>query len=725
MATAKRWAVLIGVNEGGPGVNVRALRFAEKDALAMRAVLLDEEIGTFHDGEVLLYTGAAATSSTIRKALREIAIQASPSDVLLVFFAGHSLVPEWSLPDDAYLVTADLDAEMLALEPDRGLRMSFLRQDVFEMFAGTSLLVLDCCQTGSDLDAGQPHTEAMRTYHTRVDRHSALMACQRGEVARESEQHQHGVLTYHMLRALRGAAGDERGRVSFAGMADFVARQDIDPPPVRLMQTWGPAGALTQPPVSRHDKPQVASATSGSTRLCRNPLEDQVNSILQLLARVFRGESRQPRQQGGTEDRLEIIRHALDAESAAIVTLTGSGHRKVNWTQRFDSDFLSPLLDMATRAAVQYRTTIPGYVVSQDSRRQLFCVPLSYEGDHTLTLVLVDPALARLDMGEPLAVMLRAIWESNPLDDPVQAEMRVLTALRTSFGRLPLVLYEHAFSLYQTLVSSMTMVFQPVVELDQRPSGVSVQSYEALARRGDQQRGAPLRLLNLAHDWGDRFIIERDALLASKAIHSYAQADAESEWQGTKPLSINVAVRSLLSDSYLHQVTKALYEASLNPRVLTLEISERDAIEPGPGEHWPQEHLVYFHSRLTKLTTDLKINFAVDDFGVGYASLARMAELHLTQIKVDRAVLHHPMALEELALVVQVAGYARSLGQAPNPRAVILEGFDDEAPVTLRQVYELGIHHVQGYFCGQAAATTLRPLEPAVQTRIAELVNEE
>ncbi|GIJ20355.1 EAL domain-containing protein [Micromonospora lutea] len=725
MATAKRWAVLIGVNEGSPSIGLPALSYAEKDATAMGTVLLDEEVGTFHDGEVHLYTGAAATSSAIKRTLRQIAVQASPSDVLLVYFAGHSLVPEWSMPDDAYLVTGDLDPETLVLEPDQGLRMSFLRQDVFEVFAGTSLLVLDCCQAGSDLDAGQPHTEAMRTYHTRVDRHSALMACQRGEAARESAQHQHGVLTYHVLRALRGAAQDERGRVSFAAMAEFVAQQDIDPLPVQFMQTWGPAGPLTQPPVSRHDKALITSATPGTIGLCRNPLEDQVNSILQLLARVFRGGSRQPRQQSGHDGRLEIIRYALDAESAAIVTFTGNSHGKVNWTQHFDSDFLSPLLELATRAAVQYRTTIPGFVVSQDGRRQLFCVPLSYEGDRILTLTLVDPALAQLDMGEPLAVMLRAIWDSNPLDDPVQAEMRVLTALRTSFGRLPVVLYEHAFSLYQQLIGSMTMVFQPVVELDQRPSGVSVQSYEALARRGDQHRGAPLRLLNMAYAWGDRFIIERDALLASKAIHSYAQADADSEWQGTKPLSINVAVRSLLSDSYLNQVTKALIEASLNPRVLTLEISERDAIEPGPGEQWPQEPLVYFHSRLTKLTTDLKINFAVDDFGVGYASLARMAELHLTQIKVDRAVLHHPMALEELALVVQVAGYARSLGQAPNPRAVILEGFDDESPVRLRHIYELGIHHVQGYFCGQAADPTLRPLQPDVQARIAELVTEE
>ncbi|MFD6752504.1 MULTISPECIES: EAL domain-containing protein [Micromonospora] len=726
MATAKRWAVLIGVNESSPSAGLPALQFAENDAREMDAILLDEHIGTFEDGDVHCYAGVAATWPAIKTTLREIAIQASPSDVLLVYFAGHSFVPEWSTPSDAYLVTADFDPEVLVREPDQGLRMSFLRHDVFEVFAGTSLLVLDCCQAGDHIDVDQRHTEVMRTYYTRVDRHSALLSCQSGVAARESTEHQHGMLTHHILRALRGAAQDERGQVSFAKMADFVAQQDIEPPPVRFIRAWGSAGALTRPPVSRHDRGLNKPATAGSTWLCRNPLEDQLNSILQFLARMFPPEPWQIE----SGKRLEIITAALAAESAAMVTFTrngygnGKGKGKVSWTERFDEDYLRPLLELAAMEAIRHRTGVPGYGVSSGGHR-LFCVPVSVVGDATLALAVVDPPLSQLDMGEPLAVMLRAICETDPLGDPVLAEMLALTALRSTFGRLPLALYERAFRLYEELINSIVMVFQPVVELDRRPSGVSVHSYEALARRGDPERGAPVKALNMARVWGDRFIIERDVVLARKAIHSYAKADTESEWQGTKPLSINVAVRSLLSDSYLHQVTKALDEANLNPRVLTLEISEQDPIEPAPGEQWPHDPLVYFHSRLTKLTSDLGISFAMDDFGVGHASLARMAELHLTQIKVDRAVLQHPMAIEELELVVQVAGYARTRGQAPNPRAVILEGFDDEAPLTLQQVYEVGIHHVQGYFSGQPGSATLRPLDSTVQKRIAALVSGE
>ncbi|WP_433358518.1 EAL domain-containing protein [Micromonospora saelicesensis] len=571
------------------------------------------------------------------------------------------------------------------------------------------------------------HAEAMQTYRTQVDRHSALLACPNGFAARESEEHGHGVFTSHLLRGLRGEAADDNARVSFGHLANFVGQQGIQPPPVQLVQMWGPTTVLTQPPVSRHERqPLSTPANSGTTRPCKNPLDDLASSITQLLGRVFHSETlsaHRPRQIDHAE-RVEIIRYALDADSAAVVEFSGPGIRTVSSTPRFNKDQLRPLLELSAADATLARLSSPGHVVSDNGRRVL-CVPLSYEDGRLLTLTVVDPALAPLDMGEPLAVMLQAIWSTNLLDDPLQAQMHVLTALRTTFGRLPTTLYEHAFSLYQKLIESMTMVFQPVVELDLRPAGVSIHSYEALARRRENEVRAPLTALQMAHVWGDRFIIERDALLLAKSIHSYAAADADSPWEGTKPLSINVAVRSLLSDSYITQVKSALAEANLKPRTVTLEISEQDAIQPGPGERWLQQPLAYFHHHLTTLSRELHICFAVDDFGVGYSSLARMAELPLTQIKVDRTVLHHPLAVEELGLVVRVARYASDRGEASSPRAVVVEGFDDEAPVTLKQIYDLGIHHVQGYFSGETASTSLRELSYAVRERVAATVRGE
>ncbi|MEH1014269.1 EAL domain-containing protein [Micromonospora sp. CPCC 206060] len=694
----------------------------------MREVLLDERIGTFDDGDVTLFTGEEAEWREIKARLRDLVLRSQPSDVLLVYFAGHAFVPEWSAGPDAYLVTPDLDAEALRRDPDSGIRMAFLKRDVFESFAGTSFLVLDCCHAGAYAGSELRHTEAMQTYRTQVDRHSALLACPSGAAARESEEHRHGVLTHHLLRALRGEAADSEDKVSFAQMANFVAEQGIHPTPGQLVHMWGPTTVLTQPPPSRHDrKPLTAPATTGTVRPCKNPLDDLASSISQLLGRVFRSPARLAgtSPQAGYAERAETIRYALEADSVAVVQLSETGLSPVTSTARFNKDELRPLLEQGSAHASPSRSSSLGHVVSDEKGRRVLCVPLSYPDNRVVTLAVVDPALALLEMGEPLAILLQSIWNSNVLDEPLLAELQVLTALRSAFGRLPLGLYQHAFTLYRQLIGSLTMVFQPVMSLDRRPHGVAVHSYEALARRAESEVRAPLTALQMAHVWGDRFIIERDALLFERAIRSYAEADADTSWDGTKPVSINVAVRSLLSDSYIAQVRNALVDTSLDPRTVTLEISEQDAIQPGPDEVWPQEPLTYFHNRLTSLARDLEISFAVDDFGVGYSSLARMAELPLTQIKVDRAVLHHPLALKELDLVTRVAYHASDLGQAPNPRAVIVEGFDEHAPVTLADIYNLRIRYVQGFICGETPSTSLRPLGQEVRERIAALVRGE
>ncbi|HZP50213.1 MAG TPA: hypothetical protein VFB40_03535, partial [Actinocrinis sp.] len=59
--------------------------------------------------------------------------------------------------------------------------------------------------------------------------------------------------------------------------------------------------------------------------------------------------------------------------------------------------------------------------------------------------------------------------------------------------------------------------------------------------------------------------------------------------------------------------------------------------------------------------------FAIDDFGVGHAPLDRVASFAATQIKVDRAILSHPLALDELDLVVKLAddGY---IAEEPAPQ---------------------------------------------------------
>jgi Caspase domain len=134
----ERYGIIIGVNACGAHVRIPSLRFAEADAKAVYDHLTNEESGTFDATLTRLLTGRAATTFAVRAALREIALKMSPSDVLFVYFAGHAIISPWSRHNDPYLVTSDLDPASLEAEPDHGLRMSFLKRDIFDVSPGSS-----------------------------------------------------------------------------------------------------------------------------------------------------------------------------------------------------------------------------------------------------------------------------------------------------------------------------------------------------------------------------------------------------------------------------------------------------------------------------------------------------------------------------------------------------------------------------------------------------------
>ena len=729
--TGQRCAVIIGVDDSGIDVQLPQLRYAEKDARAMGHVLSDPEIGTFDPADVRLFVGPQTTAAEIKAALRTIVLDSSPSDVLLIYFAGHTLTPAWSGGTDMYLVTPDLREAELSANPDAGLRMAFLKRDVLDLFAGTSLLVLDCCRAGDFLDVDGRGVDMISVEGRSAPRHSALVACPKDGGAREDPEREQGILTHHVLRALRGKAMDDHGRVTFSAVCGYVAEQGLAHEPAQVIQSWGGTTVLTRPGhdavgTGRHASPPLP-ADVDIVEL-ENPLERFVTPITRLLVRLSRSARvpRQPTAAGDRNDevvtvsRVEYLKSALEAESVALLEYTPAGFRTIDATARFDLNDLQPMLQSFPLSRAWF-----GHVARDDGSRRLLCVPLSYAEGKSLVLALVNPAPAFLEIGQPLAKILETVWRTDFAASPLEAEIQVLTALRAAFGRVPTRLFDRCFQLYQEVLESFSMVFQPVITIGRAARNVGVHSYEALARRSLTDQRAPVAMLQVAHVWGDRFVIERDEIIVRKAVSAYARAHAQGPWDVPKPVSINVAVRSLLSDSYVEVVRHAMAAAHLEPGAVTLEISEQDPIEPRLGEQWSEEPHVYFHKRLAAMARDIGVAFAVDDFGVGYSSLSRMAELPLTQIKVDRAVLHHPLAVKELALVVDVARYASDRGDTHAQRVVIVEGVDDESPVTLQQIFDQRIRHVQGYITREPAAPTIRRLKAKICEELAALVRGE
>ncbi|GIF65640.1 hypothetical protein Ais01nite_36750 [Asanoa ishikariensis] len=739
----RRVAVIVGVNDCGLDAALPSLRYAEGDARAVHKALTDPVTGGFAAADVFLRTGAEADARGLRTQLRAITEESTSSDTLFIYFAGHALTADWHGIADDYLVTPDLRRAALNEHPDEGLRMAFLRGEVLDRFKGHAFLVLDWQHAGSYVGAGAEQIEMMRVGGRHSKQHSVLMASPRKGGSREPEPLGHGLLTKHVLDALDGKAADGEGLVTFGAMTDYVVERDIDPEPDLFVQSRGTTTVLTRPGIRTSGAVgAVVDPLPANVRIVdlANPLERSAAAIVELLVRVFPRHTspvRSPTSSttgafGATsegphparkQEKTELVRAAMEADAAAVLEYTNSGFVTISATRRFHEDDLHYLL----RGTAQY-TSFPlrSHVLEGTSVGRVLCVPLRHGLETSLVLVVVNPAQALLDIGEPLAKILEAIW-ANDLSGPVEeGEIAVLTALRESFGRLPPRLYSRCFELYRQVVGSFSMVFQPIVAIDGMQQYVDIHSYEALARLNAADPRAPRDLIRLAHVWGDEFVIERDEAILRKAIQSYAEAHRQCYGDNAgapRPVSINVAVRSLLSNPYVDAVERTIAAAGLRPSSVTLEISEQDPIEPRPYEFWGDDKLGYFHERLVAIADRLDIRFAVDDFGVEHSSVSRMAELPLTQIKVDRALLRHPLAYQELELVAKVARHPVKIGQSPARRSVVIEGVEDDSPISLHRIYGLGIRHVQGFITGERPAPTIkREIGREMREHLASLV---
>lgn len=86
------------------------------------------------------------------------------------------------------------------------------------------------------------------------------------------------------------------------------------------------------------------------------------------------------------------------------------------------------------------------------------------------------------------------------------------------------------------------------------------------------------------------------------------------------------------------------------------------------------------------------VEFSVDDFGTGYASMTYLATLPMQEIKVDRRFVNLlPQDKSAVAIVRAVGAMARELGMR-----CVAEGVEDDA--TDAVVTELGATHGQGYW---------------------------
>jgi predicted signal transduction protein with EAL and GGDEF domain len=215
--------------------------------------------------------------------------------------------------------------------------------------------------------------------------------------------------------------------------------------------------------------------------------------------------------------------------------------------------------------------------------------------------------------------------------------------------------------------------YQPAVELG---SG-RVVGVEALLRWEHPELGLlePDSFIPLA---------EQTGLIVSLGEWVLAEACRQlSEW-GLEALTVavNVSPRQLASPGLVEAVTSALEEADLLPSRLCLEITESAVIAD------PEVAVAKLH-RLK----GLGVRLAVDDFGIGYSSLASLRELlPVDALKIDRLFVNGlDTNADDRAIVESVIRLARSLDLD-----AVAEGVETADQAQL--LTSLGCSHAQGFY---------------------------
>lgn len=219
------------------------------------------------------------------------------------------------------------------------------------------------------------------------------------------------------------------------------------------------------------------------------------------------------------------------------------------------------------------------------------------------------------------------------------------------------------------------LLYQPIFEAKTN----KIYGFEALARFESKKLGiiSPLEFISIAEE--TQAIIPIGRKILRKACYFIKELEAKGYSQIV--ISVNVSAVQMLRNDFIVDVENIIRETGVNPNMLTLEVTE--------------SMLLTSYESMNKMIGYLRklgIKFAIDDFGVGYSSLARERELQVDCIKLDKFFADDLLAHRENEIIVaDIISMMHKLGQT-----VVAEGVENEKQKEyLTRNY---CDYLQGYF---------------------------
>jgi hypothetical protein len=227
----RRIALIIGVSRySDESID---LAYADDDARALRDLLVSPDLGpaSFEPEDVRLLVDEEATVTAINVGLRDFLRRATEDDFVLFFFAGHG-APDPNRLQDLYLLAHDTDPDNIA---GTGLLMRHVREAISSIRARGVLILTDSCHSGGIGGSSVERSiETNPIHHAFLDkmRHSSgglaiLTASEAAQKSIEEPSLGHGLFTWYLIEALRGAADVNGDRVVTLGETMEHVREQV------------------------------------------------------------------------------------------------------------------------------------------------------------------------------------------------------------------------------------------------------------------------------------------------------------------------------------------------------------------------------------------------------------------------------------------------------------------------------------------------------------------
>ncbi len=220
-------------------------------------------------------------------------------------------------------------------------------------------------------------------------------------------------------------------------------------------------------------------------------------------------------------------------------------------------------------------------------------------------------------------------------------------------------------------LGQLRLVYQPMVDLQTN----RVVGAEALLRWEHPTRGmvSPDEFIPIAERAG--LIVPIGKWVMEQSI----QAAARWQARGPQQLNVNVSGAQIRSSEFVDQVRTSLQTSGLDPRRVTLEVSETTLVEE-----------IESAGRSLAELRELGVLIALDDFGTGSCSLSYLHRFPVDVIKIDRQF------IDELDEHPRSATLARMILQLTSGLDMVSVAEGIERPPQLRALKALGCNLGQG-----------------------------